>query len=666
LNFTRAFLFAMVLAAPTWAQGFDAAGFFGAYYTADESASDAGSLHVALDDTPPAWVDFSGSGPGRAQSRFVPSNTGLVITPDDEHGTCEALLDLGVSRLSGHITVVELDRGGAFAWHLRDLADAGRAWLVELKHEAGGEFELRVRARDGGRYVAIPGATRAIADLSLPAEFKLEFAKGTVTGSIGDVRCTAGIDVEGVSVGLAVTDERARVRDLELEFSLHATWIEDATARLEARRNLERLREYATTGLLSGINQYPHPELEQTLKTYSVDERRDRDTAKDAQTRADTLDRIAAAHANSSAAQHEAGLALLISGRPAGGHARLVAADKLKRTPVTSLALAEACRRVGDIDAAQAALDQAGKDLPAALQPDYALVEGRLLADRGDIAGAERVLRAARDKFSGRAEIDVFAGSAAVLIEPPTLRASGLKGPLGLKLISDLDDAVLQPLLNQLGPYVERIRLWLPDLGEELSGVVAIFNSPVDYLNAALLVAGENVDNVAGMYLAHGIGGGPSVMACRAFGEDELLRTLVHELWHLALAAGGRAQNVPRWLNEGMAVFLSAGVVDRGAMTYKELPSEFIPFADAPLTLFTADRLKAALAAKPTEFYVPGNVRGNYLAGWGVVWYYACARPNAALLHAMLKGDAEAYRGINADVESLHKLVTAALETGIK
>jgi hypothetical protein len=32
----------------------------------------------------------------------------------------------------------------------------------------------------------------------------------------------------------------------------------------------------------------------------------------------------------------------------------------------------------------------------------------------------------------------------------------------------------------------------------------------------------------------------------------------------------------------------------------------------------------------------------------------------------MLKGDAEAYRGISADIESLHKLVTAALETGIK
>lgn len=662
MNILKAFALLIVLAAPMDAQGFDAHGFFGESFKGDSGAPDTGKLRTSLEG-PLDWIELTGSGNGRARNRFNFADTGLIITPDTEHGTCEALLDLGLAAGTGSVTISELDLGGSFAWHLRDIDDSSRSWLIELKHEGEGGFLLRIRSRSGGRYVVLDG-TATTGEVELPAELEFSISKGALTGKIGALSTRTAFDPKGLTLGMAVTDARARLRDLQLDITFHPAWMEDATARLEARRILERLREYATTGLLAGMAAYPHPQLEEALKTYTAEQRRERELAQDAPGRAISLEKIADAHPRSAAALHEAGVALLLAGQPAAAHARLLASAELLRTPVNGLALAEASRRIGDLKAVDAILPEVRKQLPPALEPDYALVSGRLLADRGDVNGAWQVLSAAAEKYADRPELLVFAESARTLFEPQNLHAHAA-GPFGLKLISDLDESELQPLLDRLKPYIERIKAWLPGLPQKFEGVLAVFNSPIDYLNAALLVAGENVDNVAGMYLTHGIGGGPTVMACRAFGEDELLRTLVHELWHMALGVAGRTESVPRWLNEGMAVFLSAGVMDGEAMRYAELPSEFFAFRDEPLTLFTSGTLKTALAAQPAEFYVPGSVQQNYLAGWATVWFYARGT-DAELLRRLLNGDAAAFRRVNADVEKLHAAVTAALEEGIK
>lgn len=656
---------ALVLLAPLVAQGFDAPGFFGDDFKPAQDRKDAGTLSADLGVEPPDWMDFTGSGTSRVRGRFAFTADGLVVRPDSDHGTCEALLDVGVSRAAGSVTLHELDQGGAFGFHLRDLSEPDRAWLIELRHLQGGAWQLRIRARaNGGRYVAFPDSRRDFEKLDLPAEFKFEFQAGALSAEVGGHESSAKIGAEnGASLGLAVTDARARLRDLKLDVTLHPSWMRDAAQRLLARRTLERLREYATTGLLAGIATFEHPGAGQALEVYSETERRDRaGPGGDPFQRAEVLSRIARAHPDSAFAQHEAGVAAMLAGQVSSGHALLAAADKLLRTPVTGLALAEACRRMGDISSAERALQQARKDLPDALKPECALIEGRLLADRGDIAGAKAVLQKAAADHAGHPQLQAFADSAAVLIQPPTLHALELQGPLGLRLVSDLPDELLAPVLEQLKPYIEKIRLWLPELPDTLEGVLAVFASPVEYLRAALLVAGDNLDNVAGMYLPHGIGGNPSVMACRAFGEDELLRTLVHELWHLALAATGRAGQLPRWLNEGMAVFLSAGRIEQGVMVYDELPSEFAAFGDAPLEVLSPERLKSALAARPHEFYVPGEVRGNYLAAWAVVWFHASRSEDLQLVRDLLKGNGAA---IKPGAE-LHAAMMKALQARLR
>ncbi|MCA8915727.1 MAG: hypothetical protein KDB90_09975 [Planctomycetes bacterium] len=661
----RAFAIALALAltTPVAAQGFDADGFFGDSFHAEPDRTDAGTLSAKLIDTPD-WMDFTGSGTGRVRGHFDFDEAGMAVGPSEAQPSCEALLDVGFTSASGTLKLADLEQGGKFALHLRDMLDPAAAWLLEVSHTADG-WQLCIRTRTPRRFVAMPGSKQQLDKLALPAELAFTIKDGLLSISIGGVESAANVALKnGLTMGLSFTDKRARVRDLSMSVKLDATWMQDAGQRLLARRTLERLRDYATVGLLSGISAYRHPGIEEALKAYSDEEVRQRaGMGDDIARRAEVTQRIAAMHPQLAAAQHEAGIAALVAGRLDAGRAFLQAADKLTRTPVTSLALAEADRRVGEIDAAEAQLKLARVDMPEALKPDFALVKARLAADHGDIRGAQQVLAAAHRDYPNHVQIAEFADSASALLQPPTLQATELDGPFGLRLVSDLDDDSLRVILARLQPYTEKIRLWLPDMSEKLDeGVLAIFSSPIEYLHAALLVAGDNLDNVAGMYLPHGIGGARSVLACRAFGEDELQRTLVHELWHMCVASTGRTETMPRWLNEGMAVFLSAGRQDsEGRMVYDELPSEFFTFGDAPLGVLTPAHIRQAVDARPAEFYVPGVVRGNYLASWTIVWFYASSVENLAIVRAILKGDANALKQATANEKALFDAATAAL-----
>ncbi|MCB9895531.1 MAG: hypothetical protein H6839_13875 [Planctomycetes bacterium] len=654
---------ALALATPLAAQGFDAAGFFGDSFRAEPDRTDAGILSHSLTEAPD-WVDFTGSGPGRVRGHFAFDDKGMNVRPDATQPSCEVLLDVGVTRARGTLKLVELAQGGRFALHLRDVTDPAAAWLLEVSHTQDG-WELCIRTRTARRFVVVPGSKQALPKLALPAELAFEIKSGLLSLGTSGAQSTANVELKhGLGLGLSFTDQRACVRDLSMDVTLDADWMIEAGQRLLARRTLERLREYATVGLLAGIIAYPHPEIEEALKGYSAEEVRQRaNVGDDIHKRAEVLQRIAAMHPKLAAAQHEAGIAALAVGQLDAGRAFLQAADKLLRTPVTSLALAEADRRVGEITSAEEKLKLARADLPDVLKPDFALVKARLAADRGDIRGAQQILAAAHRDYPNHVQIAEFADSANVLVQPPTLQATELEGPFGLRLISDLDDESLKVMVARLQPYAEKIRLWLPDMPEKLDeGVLAIFSSPIEYLHAALLVAGDNLDNVAGMYLPHGIGGARSVMACRAFGEDELQRTLVHELWHMCVASTGRTQTMPRWLNEGMAVFLSAGRQDSEArMDYDELPSEFYAFGEAPLGVLTPEHLQQAIDARPAEFYVPGVVRGNYLAAWVIVWFYASSAENVELVRAMIRGDEGAMKQATAKPQALFEAAMKAL-----
>src|SRR5690606_2989763 len=173
-------------------------------------------------------------------------------------------------------------------------------------------------------------------------------------------------------------DEDARVSDLLLTVALHESWVADANQRLLARNALGRLREFATLGLLSGLSGRTHPELTAALAALTEEDQRTRGQAlaADIYERAALLVKLAAAYPKQSAIQHEAGMSSLIAGDVSAAVSLLTNADRLKRSNLTSLALAEAYRRAGEVSKAESALSSAGTNLPDDLRADYALIDG--------------------------------------------------------------------------------------------------------------------------------------------------------------------------------------------------------------------------------------------------------------------------------------------------
>ncbi|MCL4729766.1 MAG: DUF1570 domain-containing protein, partial [Planctomycetes bacterium] len=418
---------------------------------------------------------------------------------------------------------------------------------------------------------------------------------------------------------------------------------------LAARRALLRLRDLAVGGLLQGVwaHEYPATAVQREQFAAALARLNPAPLTLEAAPRAGALAAIADELADNPQAQHMAGVAALLAGNVIAGREYLTRAEKIAPAPITRLALAEAYRRAGNPTAAETALAQAAASLPGALKPEHALLTARLSAARGDLGGAAATLEAALKTWPEHAALRAYCESARSLTRPAALAPAPRAGPLGLRVLSDLTDKQLAVLTARLEPYLEKFRVWLPNLARQLAGTLVIYNGPEDYLNAALLVAGDQLDNVAGMYLPAGIEGKPTVLACRGFGEDELLRTLVHELWHLAFATTPGGKDAPRWLNEGMAVYLSAGRVDRGAMNYDRLPEEFADGLD-----LCPESLRRALAAKGADFYVPAAIRANYAAGWAVVWHLASG-DNVSLLRRLLAGDSEPLAGLAAGLDRL-------------
>lgn len=638
------------------AQGFDPAEHFGAQFFKPEAGG--GRVSVALRGALPPFIDLGTSGDGDFSDRLTRAETGLVIRADEKsHRTVQAAIDIGITRGGGSVEIAELDRGASAAWHLQSLAEDGADYLCEVRHSASGELALLVRVSDGGAFRQLPGLRAAPAADALPG--KLEFTLGeALTVAFGGMKLSTPIKAgAGLRPAVAVSDGRARVRDLEVHGSFAAGWLADATQRQAARRALLRLRELATGGMIRGLAQQPWPAQADDLKAYTEDLARSRQQAahSDAAGRASALAAIARALPGNGLARFEAGMALLACGSVAAAHAHLEAACKANPAPLARLALAEACRRLGRLSEAEAELAAAKKDLPGALEPDFGLVLGRVQASRGEMPGAAATLEAASRASPGHAALKEFAFSARCLVDPQNLESLEVPGPLGLRVLSDLPAKTLAALLARLEPYIEQFRYWLPGLPQKLDGTIVVFAGPVAYLNAALIAAGDSLDNVAGMFLPVCIGARATVLACRGFGEDELLRTLVHELWHLAYAAAGPAAKAPPWLNEGMAVYLSSGRMSGKVLAFDRRAPEYLASGNAGSPqLQWAER---ALDAAAADFYQPGNARENYAAAYAVTAQLAAT--DTTLLRKLVQGDKAALESVRS---ALPKLLEAARE----
>ncbi len=607
------------------AQVFSADEFFGhgMFVVKDKAEPRRGSLLLPLSGEPlPAFVDLSRSGDGRVADCHRLTETGMLMTPG-ERESFEARVDAGFSSAEIGLKLVELDRGATLAVQIAGRDDGGR-YLAEFTHQADGSVRLRLRAFNRGRFTEMPGTVCTASSLEPPLHLSLKFDAEGIEVSVAGLKATAKVKLPaGATCGVAVSDGRARISRLVLAGTLEPGWMREAAARLQARKALERLREYATLGLMHGIARAEHPGAKADLTRYDEAAAAARKAALENTShvaRRDGLLRLAEKLPDVALARHDAGLACLLAGDPARAREQLEAADKLAPAPVTRLALAEALRRLRQFSQAEQTLAAARRGLPADLEPDHELLRGRLAAARGDIRLADAVLSAAARRWPQNDQLAAFAESAAELTSPRGLTALKAEGPLGLAVLSDLPEASSQALNLRLKPYIAQMRIWRPGVAEKLKGAVVLYSEPDAYLRAALLLAADNLDNVAGMFVPAALEGLPTVIACRAFGEDELLRTLVHELWHLCYAASGVRGDLPAWLNEGMAVFLSAGMADKdGVLAFDHLPAEFEGMqADLKRMLADETRVLAMLAAGRDSFYLPENLRMNYAAAWAL------------------------------------------------
>lgn len=643
------------LLAPLPAADFDAAELFGnEHYSAQAGTPGAGTIRLALTGPLPSFVDLHSSGDGDFSDRFAPAATGLLIRADDKlHRSCEAAIDIGADKLEAEFMLVELELGATVAWHLAALdRQTALDYLCEVRRNQGGGYQFQIRAGDGVNFRALPGASAVLEKVELPCRFRVELSAGALAFTVGGQSLSAQPKAAGgLRPAIAVSDGAARVRDLVLRADFARLWVEDAGQRMAARRALLRLRELALGGLLGGIwaHECPANDAQQAEWQRELAKAPEGILNAPAGRRAAALYDLALVLKDNPRAQHMAGVAALLAGDVDAGLACLEAAQRLNPSSITRLALAEAQRRAGRLTAAEATLKAARTGMPAALEPEYQLLAGRLAAARGDLPQALASLQAAAKAHPDHAVLQDFASSAASLANPAGLRLSTRPGPLGLRVMSDLPDLQLGSMLARLEPYLDRFRVWLPKLPRKLEGTVLVYAGPVDYLNAALLVAGDNLDNVAGMFLPAGFEAKPTVLACRGFGEDELLRTLVHELWHVAFAAAGLAKDAPRWLNEGMAVYFSAGRVSSSVLVFDRIPAEFNP----ALPALDAAVLARAVSAQAVDFYLPGDIRANYAAAWAIVWHLMSGDEGAGTLRKLLANDADAHAQLKKDLESI-------------
>ncbi|MHC4839385.1 MAG: hypothetical protein ACYTDT_00280 [Planctomycetota bacterium] len=582
----------------------------------------------------PGWVRVSLSGSGLAAKRFSVGETGLELKPDKDSGTVEAGLNLKITEGSFSVQVSELAVKASIAWHIHTEADE---YLVELKRTKVDEGRLRVRVFNGRRFMVVETCDQTIANFEPPARLGVSLSmKGvtaTLKGESVDVTLKGPMNGATFRAGLAVSDARAKAKDLKLSGMFSPDWELEAASQMHAERALANLSQYAREGATRGLFEAEHPNFDAEWKALGKDNRKLWKSARKVDD-FKTLQRMAG----------EAGGLLYEVGKLAQRKRKYelatecyeISYEKSKFIPA-QLAAIELRHVPGQEESTIKKIKSAQEyivKMEPAIQAEFDLMLARYRVAGGTgLAGATN-LAGHVETDSLRPALQAFAESANELMQPsvPLLE---MKGPFGVQLLTDMPEAELKALLETLKPVEREIKNWIPEKQADCSdSYLVVYTDPVRYLTAALLPAGNNLDHAAGMFMKRGINDKRTILACGAFGRDELYRTLSHELWHMVASAN----DIPRWLDEGMAMCVSTATTDGGIVDFASIPTELDEAQRKLAFEMTAEDVKAALGADGHAFYGK-DVRKNYALAWAWVWWMSENADGRKLLRTAIKGE---------------------------
>ncbi|MDC1141792.1 hypothetical protein OAU50_01765 [Planctomycetota bacterium] len=629
-------VFALLFSCSVSAQSFDPAEYFDPSDVSKNADTGLVEVREALTgEKLPSWVRVSVSGPGLAGKRFDVDSPGLVFKPDKTSGTVEAGLSVKITDGSFSVQVVELAVKASVAWHVH--TDSNE-YLIELKHTKPDEGRFTVRVFTGRRFMVVGVCDQTLSTFALPMTLSIDVAAKSLSAKLKmpaqTIAQTAPIEGKTFQAGLAVSDSRAKVKDLVVAGIFDADWQSEAASQMFAERALADLSQYARNGATRGLFAATHPDFDAQWKALSEVQRKHWQTASKA---ADfkTLTELAGKQGG---LLYEVGRLAASIGEYPAAVAKFEASFVASKFPIAKLAAIEAAyvtgQEAGAIKVLRAAENTLGK-LNAAQQAEFDLMLARYRVAGGDGIGSAAGLAQHAEAENVRPALQAFAASAQELLQP-SIPLHEVTGPFGVQVLTDLPVAELKALFETLKPIEREIKNWVPEKQADCStGFLAIYTDPVRYLTAALLPAGRNLDQAAGMFMKRGIGDAPTILACGAFGRDELYRTLSHELWHMVASKN----DIPRWLDEGMAMCLSTAREDAGTMSFDAMPSELTPAQREQVFAMTIEDVEAALKADAQEFYGKG-VRINYAVAWAWVWWLSESTEGRQQLRAAIQGEA--------------------------
>ncbi|MCF6227342.1 MAG: hypothetical protein L3J82_01585 [Planctomycetes bacterium] len=626
-------LLVLLLAGAMSAQEFDPNEYFGPSKVAVNPKTGLTKVTDTLSNNElPSWLRVSVSGAGLAEKRFTTSKAGLELKPDKDSRTIEITLNAEIISGLFTIEVTEMAVKASVAWHI---STEKAEYLVEVKRTKADEGRLRVKVFNGRRFMVMRGTNIELKIFTLP--FTLA---ASVSGQKLDVeltrtatiKCSTKLEGQKYRAGLAVSDSRARVRDLRLEGIFSTEWKAEAVARMLAERALANLSVYALEGATRGLFQATHPEFAAQWQALTEPNRAVWTEAAEK----NDFSKLVEQAGKSGGLLFEIGKLAVEAKEFETADSNFEASFKHSEFVLAKLAALELRHKVGKEVETIKAINETRKYLAnatPAIQAEFDLMLARYRVANGEGLSSAAPLTKWADSKKARPALQAFARSAQELMQP-SVPLQETSGPFGVRVLTDMPEAELAALLETLKPVISEIKSWTGEENPDFSsGYLAIYTDPVQYLTAALLPAGNNLDHVAGMFLRRGIGDSKTILACASFGRDELHRTLSHELWHMAVSE----QNIPRWLDEGMAMCLSTAIDEGGFVKFAAIPKELDEIQRKQVFNLTAKDVEMALQADGQKFYGP-EVRKNYALAWAWVWYLSQSSTGRKVLRKAVKG----------------------------
>ena len=632
----KAFFSLLVLlsASALAAQEFDPREYFGPSEVAVDKKSGFTKVTDTLANSElPSWLRVSVSGVGLAAKRFNLSDSGLELTPDKDSRTIETTLNAEIISGLFTIEVTEMAVKASVAWHIRT---EKAEYLVEVKRTKVDEGRLRVIVFNGWRFMVMRGTNIYMKSFILPFTLKASISGKKLDvelNSTDTIKCSTKLEGQSYRAGLAVSDSRVRVKDLRLEGVFSTEWKALAAAQMFAERALANLRMYALEGATRGLFKATHPKYSGQWQGLSKQKR----AAWKQATAKNDFSKLVELAEKASGLLFEIGKLAVVAEEYETAASNFEASFEHSKFVQAKLAALELRHTAGEETETIRAVIAARIHLTAGDQQEKA--EFDLMLARYRVANGEGLSVAAplikwAESKNARPALQAFARSAQELMQPsiPLLETTG---PFGVSILTDMPQAELDALLETLKPIIREIKNWTGEDNSDCSGgYLAIYTDPVQYLTAALLPAGNNLDHAAGMFMKRGINNSRTILACASFGRDELYRTLSHELWHMVVSK----QDIPRWLDEGMAMCLSTAVDEGGLVRFATMPTELDEIQRKQVFNLTVKDVEMALHADGQKFY-GAEVRKNYATAWAWVRHLSQSSTGRKMLREAARGE---------------------------